>query len=119
MSSAGNWTYIYPVTIWPVTIDEFSQPVFGTPYAIKADWMQGGEAQASSNGEQFIPSCTFYFEAADGSELIPKPHDYILRGDQTAISDPTTINAERIKKVGGWPAEAFGAGELPDWVIYT
>jgi len=118
MSSMGNWTYVYQLTVWPVTFDDAAQPVFGTPYLLMSDWAVGGKAQTDANGIQFAPESTYYFEAADGSALIPKPKYYVLRGDNTATADPTTVNAEIIKKVGGWGMEMFGA-ELPDWVIYT
>jgi len=114
----GAWTYVYDLTIWPVTYDELSQPVFGTPYLIKGDWGTGGQKATDSNGSEIIPVSTYYFEAADGSPLIPQPMNYILRGDNTAISDPTEINAEVIKFVGGWGMNAFG-DELPDWRIVT
>ncbi len=82
-------------------------------------WEQGGETQANRDGSQFIPTSTYYFQAEDGSILIPKPEDYILRGDHSAVADPASVNAEKIKKVGGWDMSAFGPDELPDWVIYT
>ena len=53
------------------------------------------------------------------SALIPSQEDYILRGDHTAVSDPTTVRAEIIRKVEGWGMDAFGAGELPDWRVMT
>ena len=118
MSSMGNWTYVFQLTVWPVTFDSAAQPVFGTPYLLMGDWAEGGNAQADANGIQFAPESTYYFEAADGSELIPKPKYYILRGDNTDTADPTTVNAEIIKKVRGYGNGGFD-GELPDWEIYT
>lgn len=119
MSSLGRWTYVYELTIWPVTFDEYSQPVYGTPYIIMGDWQTGGALQIDASGTQFAPESTHYFELADGSPLMPKPNYYILVGNHTATADPTTLNSERIKKVSGWGMEMFGAGELPDYVIYT
>ncbi len=118
MSSLASWTYVYDLTVWPVTYDELSQPVYGTPYLLLGDWASGGQASTDSNGVEFMPVSTYYFEAADGSELIPKPMDYILRGDNTAEAVPPAT-AETIKKVGGWGMDAFGVGELPDWQILT
>lgn len=118
MSSLANWTYVNLITIWSASNDAYGQPTFGTPYTILGDWMVGGDAATDESGTEFAPQSTYYFEAVDGSVLIPKPHDYILRGDHTATSDPTTIDAERIKKVGGWVMTAFG-DELPDWRVVT
>ncbi|MES1987455.1 MAG: hypothetical protein V4440_05390 [Pseudomonadota bacterium] len=119
MSSLANWTYVYLVTIWPVTYDDNSQAVYGTPYTIMADWGVAGAAQTSINGEQFVPQSYYYFEAADGDISIPKIDYMIFRGDHTATADPSTLDAEKIKLVKGWGMDAFGAGELPDWGIFT
>ncbi len=119
MSSMANWTYVYPLTIWKVTIDQFQQTVFGEPYLIAGDWMAGGDTATDSNGVQFIATSKYHFEAQDGSPLIPSPQDYILRGDHTEVADPSTIGAEVIRKVEGWGMQMFGADELPDWRILT
>jgi hypothetical protein len=117
MSSLANWTYVYLLTIWAVSVDDMGQPIFAAPYTVLGDWEEGGEGATDTNGTQFVPTSTYYFEAADGSPLIPKPDDYILRGDHTALASPPN-DAEKIKKVGGWGMDAFGA-ELPDWRILT
>lgn len=119
MSSAANWTYIYTLTIWPVVVDDHSQVSYSTPYTLKGDWMQGGSIVADQNGNEIIPNSTYFFEAVDGSPLVPKPDDYIKRGDHRSTATPITVGAERIKYVGGWPAGAFGPNELPDWKIVT
>lgn len=119
MSTLANWTYVNTVTIWPALNDEWGQPIFGTAYTVQADYMVGGDAATNENGTQFVPQSTYYFEAAIGSSLVPKIHDYILFGDHTAETDPTRINAERIKSVDGWPMGAFGDDELPDWRVIT
>lgn len=119
MSSLANWTYVNTVTIWPTLTDEWGQPVFDTPYTLQMDYMVGGDAATDENGTQFAPQSTYYFEALIDSPLVPKIHDYILPGDHTAQADPTTLNAERIKGVDGWPMGAFGDDELPDWRLVT
>lgn len=119
MSTLANWTYVYEITIWPAaSYDEFGQPVIGTPYLIMGDWMTGGDAVTDQNGTEFSPNSTYYFEAAEGSPLIPKIEDFILVGDHTAEKAPPA-NAEKIRKVGGWGMKAFGDDELPDWRINT
>lgn len=118
MSSIARWSYTSTLTIWPVTTSEFGGASYGTPYTLAGSWETGGEVQTSDSGDQFTPKSTYYFEAEDGSALIPERLWFIARGDQTASATPTA-DAERIQKVGGWDMSAFGATEIPDWVIYT
>lgn len=118
MSSLGRWTYTSTLTIWPVASrDEYGQPVQGEPYTISGSWENGGSSQKDADGIEFIPESTYYFEAADGSDLIPSVGASIKRGDNTALPNPPS-DAQEIKKVGGWDMSPFG-NELPDWVIYT
>lgn len=119
MSSLAAWSYVYQLTVWKVTVNEYQESTFGAPYLIMGDWMAGGDVATDMRGTEFIVSSKYHFEAADGSALIPSQEDYILRGDHTAVSDPTTINAEVVRKIEGWGMEMFGAGELPDWRILT
>lgn len=118
MSSMGAWTYTSVLTVWKAQKNKYDETFFDAPYMIMGSWQQGGELQSDKSGGQFVPASTYYFEAADGSPLIPSPEDFILRGDQTAFAEPPD-NAERIKKVGGWDMSPFGVNELPDWVVYT
>jgi hypothetical protein len=115
----ANWTYVYQLTIWKASVDEFNETAYESPYLIMGDWHAGGDKSSDANGTEFIAVSEYYFEAADGSPLIPGQDDYILRGDHTAVSDPNTVNAEVIRKVEGWGMEMFGANELPDWRILT
>jgi len=119
MSSLANWSYVYPLTVWKVTIDDYQQTTFAAPYLIMGDWMVGGDVATDARGTEFTSVSKYHFEAADGSVLIPAQEDYILRGDHTAVSDPTTVKAEIIRKVEGWGMDMFGAGELPDWRVLT
>lgn len=119
MSSAGNWTYINDVTVWKVTIDEYSRPVYSAPYIIKCDYFSGGKVERDSTGAEFIPTSTYFFEAAVGSALVPRIDDYIKIGDNRSSPNPVLINAERVRLIGHWPMGAFGDGELPDWRLLT
>lgn len=119
MSSLANWSYVYALTIWKVTIDDYQQTTFGEPYKIMGDWMAGGDTAIDARGTEFVSVSKYHFEAADGSPLTPSQGDYILRGDHTSVNDPTTLNAEIIRKVEGWGMDMFGVGELPDWRILT
>ena len=119
MSSLANWSYAEgPCTVWPNTeLDDWGQPVGGTPYLIPAvDYEQGGNVSRDADGSEFVPRLTVYFEADFDSELIPKREWKIKVGDHTELSTPPS-DAERIRMVMAWPSEKFGGGELPDWKI--
>ena len=119
MSSLSNWSYTQPLTVWPLEgTDEFGQPIFGAPYILTGTWEEGGDAERDEDGTQFVPDSTYYFEAEDGSSLIPKRDSRIKRGDHTSIATPPN-DAERIRTVGGWDMAMFGADELPDWRLMT
>lgn len=118
MSSIAHWSYTSVLTIWPVTVSEFGGAAYGTPYTLAGCWEAGGEVQTTDAGDQFTPKSTYYFEAEDGSALIPERQWFIVRGDHTASATPIA-SSERIQKVGGWDMSMFGADEIPDWVIYT
>ena len=119
MSSLASWSYAEgPVTIWPTGgLDEWGQPVGGTPYLIpNVDYETGGDVSRDEDGTEFVPRITVYFEAASDSALIPKREWRLKIGDHSALSTPPP-DAERIRMVTSWPMEKFGAGELPDWKI--
>lgn len=118
MSTLANWTYTNPVTFWPVDTDDYGQPVYGRPYSMMCDYKAGGEKAADRHGVEFVSASIFYFEAEEGSSLIPKQEYRVMRGDQTASITPP-VEAEIVRKVEGWPMNAFGDGELPDWRVLT
>lgn len=116
LSSLARWSYTQVITIWPVTYDQYSQPSYGTPYTVTGSWIAGGERQTDSNGNEFTPNSTYYFEAEDGSSDVPEVDWFIQRGTQTGDPGP---DAERIKKVTGYDVGMFGANEIPDWMVAT
>ena len=121
MSSLANWSYTSTLTIWKeLPEDKYGDASgFDTPYTLSGSWEEGGELATDDEGEEFQPASTYYIELARGSVQMPERGDYIAIGDQTATANPLTIDAERIKKVGGWDMSAFGDSELPDWKILT
>lgn len=120
MSSIARWSYTATLTIWPVgSTDAYSQPTFGTPYTLTGSWSVGGDTQTDASGAQFVATSKYYFELAEDSEQMPARGGYILKGDHTATANPITAGAEQIKKVEGYDMGMFGAGEIPDWVVYT
>ena len=119
MSSISRWSYTSTITVWPpASFDAYGQPTFGTPFTILGNWEEGGDTQTDQNGSEFVPTGTYYFEASTSSDA-PEREGYIKRGDHTAIADPLTAKAEKVKKVGAWDMTPFGSTEIPDWVAYT
>lgn len=119
MSSLSSWSYVEgPVTVWPPGgEDEWGQPIGAEPYLIpNIDYEQGGEVSRDDSGVEFVPRLTVYFEAAFGSNLIPKREWKIKIGDHTSLSSPPS-DAEKIRMVTAWPMTKFGEGELPDWQV--
>jgi len=116
MSSIARWSYTSTLTIWPKDgVDEWGQPSYSNPYTVQGSWEMGGDAQIDDQGAQWMPQSTYYFEAEDGSELIPERGWFIKRGNHTgSLPD----DAEKIRHVGGWDMSMFG-NEIPDWVIRT
>ena len=120
MSSLAAWSYTATLTVWPAaSFDAYGQPTFGAPYTLTGSWEFGGDVQTDANGNEFVAMSKYYFELADGSELIPERDGYIMRGDHTATADPITAGAEQIKKVTGWDMGMFGSTETPDWMVMT
>jgi hypothetical protein len=112
----NDWPYpAGPATVWSYTTDEFGQQTYGTPYLIPAtDWMHGGEVARDDAGDEFVPRLTVFFEAEDGSSVIPERNWYILPGDHSSESSPPN-NAERVRSVMQWPAGKIGG--LPCWRV--
>jgi hypothetical protein len=121
MSTLAAWSYAEgPVTIWPTGgLDDWGQPIGTTPYLIPVtDQQTGGDVARDANGTEFVPKLVVYFEAPEGSALIPKVEWYIKPGDHTALATRPS-DAERIRAVTGWPSKKFGQDELPDWKVMT
>lgn len=121
MSSITRWTYVEgPLTVWrPGGKDRWGVPTPAEPYLVPAiDYETGGEVRTDDNGDQFVPSLIAYFEAAEGSSLVPERNWYVKLGDHTNLPNPPD-DAEKIRAITKWPMTKFGADELPDWRIMT
>lgn len=143
MSSLARWSYKEgPATVWPYTLDEYSQPVYDPPFVIEAvDYELGGEVARDQNGDEFVPRLTIYFEQDASMEAIrnqdptlaaafvaetyeldyivrlnlePKRDWYVKLGDHSDLREPPK-DAERIRSITKWPMSKFGANEIPDW----
>ncbi len=119
MSSLSRWSYTNTATVWPVTVDQYGQPAYGSPYAIDCTWADTGETQTDDNGSEFVPASTFWFEAEYTDSPLPERGDYIAKFDQTGVTDPLTAGGQEIKKVTSWDVSMFGATETPDWALFT
>lgn len=73
MSSLGRWSYTNTATIFPhLGTDEFGVPTYGAPYLIACTWQDTGATQTDTNGSEFVPESTYWFEAnypASGYEI--------------------------------------------------
>ena len=117
MSSLARWTYTQPLTVWPVTYDQYGQVAYGTPYLLTGSWIAGGDKQSDPSGTEFTPNSTYYFEALDGAATIPQRDWFIRRGSLTGSATPPA-DAERIRTVKGYDMAMFG-DEIPDWMVAT
>lgn len=64
MSSLGRWSYTNTATIFPhLGTDEFGVPTYGAPYLIACTWQDTGATQTDTNGSEFVPESTYWFEA--------------------------------------------------------
>ena len=121
MSTLASWSYVEgPVTIWPTGgTNEWGQPIGAPPYLIPAiDYEFGGDVRRDSDGSEFIPRITIYFEADFSSELVPQREWYLKIGSHLDQSSPPS-DAERIRTVEGFPSQKFGASQIPDWIVTT
>lgn len=119
MSSLANWAYTQPLTVWPRTgYDEWSQPIYGSPYLLTGSWSSRTEVMTNDAGQEFTSRSIYYFELPDGDERVPQMGEQIMRGDHTLISTPPD-NAEQIQSVRGDDMRMFGATEIPDWQVVT
>jgi len=121
MSSLANWSYVEgPVTIWPTGgTDEWGQPIGAPPYLIPSiDYEFGGDVRRDSDGSEFLPRITIYFEADFESSLIPQREWYLKLGSHLSETSPPS-DAERIRTVEAFPMTKFGASQIPDWIVTT
>lgn len=114
MGSFSSWSYSQRLTLWPVTTDDLSQPVTGTPYTVNGSFRGGGRASRDDAGNEFIPSATFWFEGTDAQA--PYIQWYIARGEHTG--NPPD-DAELIRQVVPYEIELFQAGSLRDYEVRT
>ena len=114
MGSMSSWSYTSRLTFWPVTLDEFAQPVVGTPYTLDGTWKIGGRAQRDPDGIEFVPNATFWFEGTEAQK--PLIQWYVAVGEHTG--DPTD-DAELIRKPAAYDVSQFEDGSLVDYVVFT
>ncbi len=112
MGSFSSWSYTSTLTIWPVTLDEFSQPLVGEPYSVRGTWVRGGPAMRDDDGIEFVPAGRFWFE----SDRSPSRQWYITDGEFTG--NPPD-GAELIRVVTAYDISQFEAGSLTDYMAAT
>lgn len=102
------------MTFWPVTLDEFAQPMVGNPYTLNGTWVVGGPAQRDDDGIEFIPRARFWFEGTRLQE--PKRQWYIAVGEHTG-NPPDS--AELIRTITAYDISQFESGSLTDYAAAT
>jgi len=105
----SGWSYATPLTAWPVTYDQFSQPTYGAAVHFMGTYAAGGDQQRDSTGVEFTPASTYWMPASVGLQ-----RDWLIaRGTLTVAPD----TAERIRKVAEWDDTALGFPN--DMAVYT
>ena len=99
----SEWAYATPMTAWPVTYDQFSQPSYGAPVHFKGTYAAGGEQQRDDAGVEFVPAATYWAAASVGLR-----RDWVIALGTLTGQPPAT--AERIRKVAEWDDAALGFG---------
>jgi hypothetical protein len=103
----SSWSYATPLTAWPVTYDQFSQPSYGQPVHFLGTFAAGGDQQRDDSGVEFTPAATYWTTAILQRDWL------IARGTLTSVP----ANAERIRKVAEWDDAALGFAN--DKAYYT
>lgn len=95
MSSAAQWSYTAPITIWPfVSIDDWTgSVVYGAPVTFLGDYSAKVERLVGSDGNDFVSMQQVFTEYATA-----KPKDMLLIGTSTN-PDPVAAGAKQIKLV--------------------
>ena len=115
MGEFSSWSYTSRLTIWPVTVDEFNQPSFGTPYSVNGTFMTGGSAARDDDNIEFVPKATFWFELGSG-QTVPVRQWYIATGEHTGSP---TDDAEPIRVIQEFDISQFEARSLTDYKVLT
>jgi hypothetical protein len=104
----SSWSYTAPLTAWPVSYDEYSQPTYGAPMHIFGTFAAGGDQQRDNQGVEFVPSATYWTDA-------DLQRDWLIARGHLEGAPPDT--AERIRKVAEWDDSALGFDN--DKAFYT
>ena len=90
MSFIGH--LVHDVTHWPVTgSDGYGGFTFGTPVLLAGRWEQKQELFINQDLEEVLSNAVVYLN----TDL--SIGDYVVEGDETAVADPTTLDAKRIR----------------------
>ena len=112
MSEMSRWSYRTELTIWPVTVSDTNEPIFGTPYTLMGSYMKGGQSQRRQNGLEFIPIGSYWFEATD--DQMPKNEWAITVGRHTGAPPQDVEIIELIRT-----SDPFDPEDIPDVVVFT
>ncbi|MFY9993631.1 MAG: hypothetical protein WAK61_01385 [Leclercia sp.] len=116
MSSAGQWSYNKPCTLWRKGLggkDECGDPIsaYEPPETIMCDYIGGLSAKLWALGKEVVVKNTFFTAYALADE-----GDYILIGSSTN-PDPLSAGADEVRHVTRWNDTLDGMED--DWAIIT
>lgn len=81
-------------TVWPrIGVDDFGFPLFGDPYVIKCNFLEGGKLARDEKGDEFMPSSTIITLNSS-----PSKGDLIMLGDYSSSPTPEGSSAQKIRK---------------------
>jgi hypothetical protein len=115
MSSLTDSFATSKITVWAIaSTDDYGAPTFANPVVFDASLKTGGDTAKDEQGVEFQPQSTYWPSVAIG---VISRGQYIAKGDQSAVPDPTTISSEIIRQVNEFDNSFFGWTE--DVVLLT
>lgn len=113
MTTAANWSYTLPATIWKKGAkDEYGQYEYAAPVSFLCDFGLLGKTVYDAKGIEFVEKNTFWTEYANAAA-----GDYILLGTHTE-TDPLEVNADEIRSVMNY-GNTLNRAELSDFMLVT
>lgn len=113
MSVFSGWSHTARATFWPVTLDEYQQPTYGTAVVYDCSYQIGGRLSNDQTGAEFMPSTSIWIEA----ELVDAPkYGWVCAVGEYSGSPPA--GAETVRLVRTWDDTTFGR-TTPDVMVLT
>ncbi len=114
MTSFSSWSYTTTLTIWPITVNKYSEAIVGDPYTLLGSWISDGRVLRGDDATEFVSKSRFFFEATP--DQAPRKQWLIAVGEFTGEPPET---AEKIRMVTSYDNTTFGTDEPPDYMAAT